>query len=177
MGTGIKRSCPEDLVIVYQGDGDMVSEGMSEIMHSGIRGEKFTVVFVNNAIYGMTGGQMAPTTLMEQVTTTTPYGRKQENTGNPVNMAEIISQLEGCYYSERVTVTSPANIQKAKKAIKKAFQYQMEGKGLSFVEVLSPCPTGWKMKPTDALKYINDIVVKQYPLAVFKDLGEGEKQL
>ncbi len=177
MGTGIKRSCPEDLVIVYQGDGDMVSEGMAEIMHAGIRGEKFTVVFVNNAIYGMTGGQMAPTTLMEQVTTTTPYGRKQENTGNPVHMAEIISQLEGCYYSERVAVTSPANIQKTKKAIKKAFQYQMEGKGLSFVEVLSPCPTGWKMKPADALKHINDIVVKQYPLAVFKDLGRGEKQL
>lgn len=175
MGTGVKRSCPDDLVIVYQGDGDMVSEGMAEIMHAGIRGEKFTVVFVNNSIYGMTGGQMAPTTLMDQVTTTTPYGRKEENTGHPVNMAEIIAGLEGCYYSERVTVNSPANIRKTKAAIKKAFKYQMEGKGLSFVEILSPCPTGWKMKPVNAIKWIDDVVTKQYPLGVFKDCGQEGK--
>ena len=176
VATGIKRTNPDAIVFAYQGDGDLASIGMAEIVHAAARSENMTVIFINNAIYGMTGGQMAPTTLMEQVTTTTPYGRKQENTGNPINMAEIIGQLEGCYYSERVAVTSPANIQKTKKAIKKAFQYQMEGKGLSFVEVLSPCPTGWKMKATDALKHINDIVVKQYPLAIFKDLGEGEKQ-
>ena len=175
VGTGIKRACPEDLVIVYQGDGDMVSEGMAEIMHAGIRGEKFTVVFVNNSIYGMTGGQMAPTTLMEQVTTTTPYGREEVNTGNPVNMAEIIANLPECYYSERVTVNSPANIRKTKAAIKKAFKYQMEGKGLSFVEILSPCPTGWKMKPVQAIKHIDDEITKQFPLGVFKDRGQEEK--
>ncbi len=175
MGTGVKRSCPEDLVIVYQGDGDMVSEGMAEIMHAGIRGEKFTVVFVNNSIYGMTGGQMAPTTLMDQVTTTTPYGRHEENTGNPVNMAEIIGNLPECYYSERVTVNSPANIRKTKAAIKKAFKYQMEGKGLSFVEILSPCPTGWKMKPVQAIKHIDEEITKQFPLGVFKDRGQEEK--
>ncbi len=175
VGTGLKRSCPEDLVIVYQGDGDMVSEGMAEIMHAGIRGEKFTVIFVNNAIYGMTGGQMAPTTLMDQVTTTTPYGRAEVNTGNPVNMAEIIGNLPECYYSERVTVNSPANIRKTKAAIKKAFKYQMEGKGLSFVEILSPCPTGWKVKPVQAIKWIDDVVTKQFPLGVFKDRGQEEK--
>ena len=175
MGTGVKRSCPEDLVIVYQGDGDMVSEGMAEIMHAGIRGEKFTVVFVNNSIYGMTGGQMAPTTLMDQVTTTTPYGRHEENTGNPVNMAEIIGNLPECYYSERVTVNSPANIRKTKAAIKKAFKYQMEGKGLSFVEILSPCPTGWKRKPVQAIKHIDEEITKQFPLGVFKDRGQEEK--
>ena len=175
MGTGVKRSCPEDLVIVYQGDGDMVSEGMAEIMHAGIRGEKFTVVFVNNSIYGMTGGQMAPTTLMDQVTTTTPYGRHEENTGNPVNMAEIIGTLPECYYSERVTVHSPATIRKTKAAIKKAFKYQMEGKGLSFVEILSPCPTGWKMKPVQAIKHIDEEITKQFPLGVFKDRGQEEK--
>ena len=175
VGTGLKRACPEDLVIVYQGDGDMVSEGMAEIMHAGIRGEKFTVIFVNNSIYGMTGGQMAPTTLMDQVTTTTPYGRAEVNTGNPVNMAEIIGNVPECYYSERVTVNSPANIRKTKAAIKKAFKYQMEGKGLSFVEILSPCPTGWKVKPVQAIKWIDDVVTKQFPLGVFKDRGQEEK--
>ncbi|MBR5467682.1 MAG: 2-oxoglutarate oxidoreductase [Firmicutes bacterium] len=175
MGTGVKRSCPDDLVIVYQGDGDMVSEGMAEIMHAGIRGEKFTVIFVNNSIYGMTGGQMAPTTLMDQYSTTSPYGRKEDNSGNPVNMAEIMSGLQGCYYSERVAVNSPANIRKTKEAIKKAFKYQMEGKGLSFVEILSPCPTGWKMKPTQAIKWLGEEVVKQYPLGLFKDCGQEEK--
>ena len=175
MGTGIKRACPEDLVIVYQGDGDMVSEGMAEIMHAGIRGEKFTVVFVNNSIYGMTGGQMAPTTLMDQVTTTTPYGRQAVNTGNPVNMAEIIGNLPQCYYSERVAVNSPAAIRKTKAAIKKAFKYQMEGKGLSFVEILSPCPTGWKMKPVQAIQHIDETIVKQFPIGVFKDRGQEEK--
>lgn len=175
MGTGVKRACKDELVVVYQGDGDMVSEGMAEIMHAGIRGEKFTVIFVNNAIYGMTGGQMAPTTLMNQFSTTSPFGRQEENSGNPVNMAEIISNLEGCYYSERVSVSSPKNIRKTKTAIKKAFQYQMDGKGLSFVEVLSPCPTGWKMKPVQAIKWIDDVVTQQYPIGVFKDRGQGEK--
>ena len=175
LATGLKRARPENMVIVYQGDGDMVSEGMAEIIHAAIRGEKFSVFFVNNAIYGMTGGQMAPTTLMDQVTTTTPYGRQEENTGNPVNMAEIIGNLPECYYSERVTVNSPANIRKTKAAIKKAFKYQMEGKGLSFVEILSPCPTGWKMKPVQAIKHIDEEITKQFPLGVFKDRGQEEK--
>lgn len=172
MGTGMKRALENNLVVVYQGDGDMVSEGMAEIMHAGIRGEKFTVIFVNNAIYGMTGGQMAPTTLMEQKTSTSPFGRKEVNAGYPVNMAEIIGGLVGCHYSERVAVNSPAGIRKTKEAIRKAFHYQMEGKGLSFVEVVSPCPTGWNMKPTDALRWIDDVVLTQYPLGVFQDKKE-----
>lgn len=174
LGTGVKRVLTENLVVVYQGDGDMVSEGMSEIMHSAIRGEKFTVVFVNNAIYGMTGGQMAPTTLEGQVTTTSPYGRAQECTGNPVNMAELIASIPGCYYSERVAVNSPKTIRQTKAAIKKAFEYQLEGKGLSFVEIVSPCPTGWGVKPTEALDWIDSTVLNQYPLGVFKAPEEGK---
>ena len=175
VATGIKRATPENLVVAYQGDGDMVSEGMAEIMHAGIRGEKFTVIFVNNAIYGMTGGQMAPTTLMGQHTSTTPYGREETYTGRPVNMAELIATLPECYYSERVTVNNPGNIRKMKAAIKKAFQYQMEGKGLTFVEVVSPCPTGWNMKPLKALEWLTDSVLSTYPLGVFKDMGKEEK--
>jgi len=173
-GTGIKRALEDNLVVVYQGDGDMVSEGMAEIMHAGIRGEKFTVVFVNNAIYGMTGGQMAPTTLMEQKTSTSPFGRSADNAGFPVNMAEIIGNLNGCYYSERVAVNSPGNIKKTKEAIRKAFQYQLGGKGLSFVEVISPCPTGWGVKPVKALEWISESVLNQYPLGVFNVPKEGE---
>lgn len=168
VGTGVKRAQPENLTIVYQGDGDMVSEGMAEIMHAAIRGEKFTVIFVNNAIYGMTGGQMAPTTLIGQKTSTSPAGRAVETSGNPVNMAELLATFDGCYYSERVAVNNPANVRKTKAAIKKAFQYQMEGKGLSFVEVVSPCPTGWGVKPLKALEWIDEIMLKQYPLGVYK---------
>ena len=172
MGTGIKRSLEDRLVIVYQGDGDMVSEGMSEIIHSAIRGEKFSVIFVNNAIYGMTGGQMAPTTLIGQKTTTTPHGKKAETAGNPVNMAELIAGFDGCFYSERVAVNSPVNIRKTKKAIAKAFQYQREGKGLTFVEVLSPCPTGWEVKPLKALEWVAGPLMAQYPTGVFKAPAE-----
>lgn len=175
LATGLKRARPENMVIVYQGDGDMVSEGMSEIIHAAIRGEKFSVIFVNNAIYGMTGGQMAPTTLEGQITTTTPYGRKEEIQGAPVNMAELISNIKGCIYSERVTVDSPRHMMEAKKAIRKALELQEEGKGMSFVEVLSPCPTGWGMKPTMALEYIEEQMLPIYPLGVFKDV-EVDKQ-
>ena len=174
-GTGIKRSLTDRLVIVYQGDGDMVSEGMSEIIHSAIRGEKFSVIFVNNAIYGMTGGQMAPTTLLGQKTTTSPHGRSTEYTGNPVNMAELIANFAGCYYSERVAVDSPANIRKTKRAIQKAFQYQMQGEGLSFVEVLSPCPTGWEVKPLKALEWVGSAMMRQFPTGVFKAPAEAGK--
>lgn len=171
VATGIKRSLPENAVIVYQGDGDLVSEGMAEIMHAAIRGEKFNVIFVNNAIFGMTGGQMAPTTLIDQKTSTSPYGRKVETSGYPVHMAELISNLEGCYYSERVYVNNPKNITNAKRAIKKSIRYQMEGKGLSFVEVVSQCPTGWGMKPLDCLDWVEKEMSKVYPLGTFKDLG------
>ncbi len=169
LATGLKRAEPDKLIIVYQGDGDMVSEGMSEIIHAAIRGEKFSVIFVNNAIYGMTGGQMAPTTLEGQTTTTTPYGRKKEVEGAPVNMAELISNIKGCIYSERVAVNTPGNIMAAKRAIKKAIDLQMDGKGMSFVEILSPCPTGWGMKPTLALDYLGEEMIKVYPLGIFKD--------
>jgi len=129
------------------------------------------VIFVNNAIFGMTGGQMAPTTLLGQKTATSPYGRKAANSGYPVHMAELISSFEGCYYSERVSVNSPNNIMAAKKAIKKSVQYQMDGKGLSFVEVVSQCPTGWGVKPLDSLKMVDTSMTKIYPLGVFKDSG------
>lgn len=170
--TGIKRAEPNKFVLVYQGDGDMVSEGMAEIMHAAIRGEKFTVIFINNAIYGMTGGQVAPTTLIGQHATTAPTGRQVVNTGYPINMAETLASLKGVCYSERVTLTSPGNITKAKKAFKKAFELQLNHKGMTFVEVLSPCPTNWGMSPMKAMEWINNEMVKQYPLGVFKDEEE-----
>lgn len=175
MATGIKRAKPDNLVLVYQGDGDMVSEGMSEIMHAAVRSEKFSVVFINNAIYGMTGGQMAPTTLIGQVTSTSPMGREEASSGFPVNMAEIMANMPGVCYSQRVTVNTPQRIMETKKAIKKAFELQLNGQGMSFVEVLSPCPTGWKLKPTDSLEWIDKSMTDIYPLGVFKSPEEVEK--
>ncbi len=169
VATGIKRAEPDKLVMVYQGDGDLVSEGMAEIMHAGIRGEKFSVIFINNAIYGMTGAQMAPTTLMGQRASTAPTGRMADNSGYPVRMAEIMAMLPGVVYSERVTVNSPARIMACKKAIRKAFELQMSGKGLGFVEVLSPCPTGWSMSPVKCLDWIDEKMLDVYPLGVIKD--------
>jgi 2-oxoglutarate ferredoxin oxidoreductase subunit beta len=168
VATGIKRSLPDNFVLVYQGDGDMVAEGMAEIVHAAIRGENFTVIFVNNAIFGMTGGQMAPTTLEGQVTTTSPYGRKVEESGSPINMAEFISNIKGCVYSERVAVNSPKDILSAKRAIIKAFECQLEGKGFSFVEVLSQCPTGLKLSPLKSLDWVEEKLKKVYPLGTFK---------
>lgn len=175
VATGIKRAMPDKFVMVYQGDGDMVSEGMAEIMHAAVRAEKFSVIFINNAIYGMTGGQMAPTTLLGQYSTTSPQGREVASSGYPVNMAEIMGNIPGVYYSERVTVNTPARITKTKNAIKKAFRLQLEGKGLTFVEVLSPCPTGWKMSPINALKWIDTNMTEIYPLGIFKDVEGGGK--
>lgn len=169
VATGIKRAQPDSIVLSYQGDGDLVSEGLSEIMHAAIRGEKISVIFMNNAIFGMTGGQMAPTTLLEQVTATSPHGKSVENDGYPVLMAELLSTLPGCCYSERVALNTPANIRKAKAAIRRALQYQLGGCGLSFVEVLSPCPTGWSVSPVRALEWIGEKMVKTYPLGVYKD--------
>ena len=143
VATGIKRCLPDRTVFVYQGDGDLASIGTNEIVHAAHRGEKLTVIFINNAIYGMTGGQMAPTTLVGQKTTTSPYGRSEEWSGAPIKVCEMLSQIPGTYYAERVALNTTANILKAKKAITKAFKYQMEGHGLSIVEVLSTCPTNW----------------------------------
>ena len=172
--TGIKRADPKKFVLCYQGDGDMVSEGMAEIMHAAIRSEKFTVVFINNAIYGMTGGQMAPTTLIGQYASTAPYGRDYINSGYPVKMAELMATMPGVCYSERVAVNTPANIAKAKNALKKAFKLQLEGKGLGFVEVLSMCPTGWKMPAVKATEWITDVLSSedQFPLGVKKDVED-----
>ena len=172
--TGIKRADPSKFVLCYQGDGDLVSEGMAEIMHAAIRSEKFTVIFINNAIYGMTGGQMAPTTLEGQYATTAPKGRKEINSGFPVHMAEIMGMMPGVCYSERVTVTNPGNVAKCKRALKKGFENQIAGKGLSFIEILSPCPTGWKMSPLKAMEWVDEVVAKEYPLGLIKDTTKEE---
>ena len=174
IAAGIRRVHPDQVVFTYQGDGDLASIGTAEIIHAAHRGEKFTTFFINNAIYGMTGGQMAPTTMLGQVASTAPYGRETLNSGYPVQMAELMATMPGVVYSERVTVTSPANVAKCKKALKKAFELQLEGKGLSFVEVLSPCPTGWKMAATKSLDYIDEVLTTVYPLGVKKDATKEE---
>lgn len=162
MATGIKRVRPDLIVFTYQGDGDLASIGMGEIIHAANRGEKFTTIFINNAIYGMTGGQMAPTTMPGQRATTAPAGRDTELTGMPIRMANLLSELVTPAYVTRQAVFSPKQINKAKKAIKKAFEYQVEGKCFSFVEVLSTCPTNWGMTPVEALKWAQDTLVPYY---------------
>lgn len=168
IATGIKRILPDRCLITYQGDGDLASIGMAEIVHASARGEKITVIFVNNTVYGMTGGQMAPTTLLGQVTTTSPYGRKKEEAGYPVRMAELLATNEGSAYISRVAVNNPANVIKAKKSIKKALQTQMKGIGFSMVEVLSTCPTNWGLSPIDSLKWLEENMIPYYPLGEFK---------
>ncbi|MFA4915397.1 MAG: thiamine pyrophosphate-dependent enzyme [Syntrophales bacterium] len=178
MATGIKRVLPDKVVFSYQGDGDLAAIGIAESFHAANRGEKITVIFINNAVYGMTGGQLAPTTLLGQRTTTSPLGRDKLNDGYPIRVSEILSHLPGTAYIERCTVNSPPNIIKAKKAIKKAFKYQIEGLGFSMIEVLSPCPTNWKMSPIDSCKWIDEVMSKEFPLGVIKDiksLDKGEK--
>jgi len=168
VATGCKRVHPELVVFTYQGDGDLTSIGMAEAVHIAARGEKVTTVFINNAIYGMTGGQMAPTTLVGQKTTTSPMGRTVEQTGYPIRMSELLATLEGAVYIARVSVHSPKNIIQAKKAIKKAFEVQMKGLGYSIVEVLSQCPTAWGISPTEATKWIEEKMIPYYPLGEFK---------
>lgn len=168
VATGIKRSLPGRAVFTYQGDGDLAAIGTAEIVHAATRGEKITTVFVNNAIYGMTSGQMAPTTLLGQVTTTTPFGRKPELHGYPVRVCEMLSTLEGAVYVERVAVNNVANVKKAKAAIKRAFQVQMAGLGFSIVEVLSICPTNWGMSPAKSLEWLEENMMEHYPLGNFK---------
>lgn len=168
IATGIKRLLPDRTVFTYQGDGDLASIGMAEIIHASLRGEKITVIFVNNTVYGMTGGQMAPTTLLGQVTTTSPYGRKKEWEGYPVRMAELLSQNEGSAYICRTAVHNPANVIKTKKAIKKALQIQQKGLGFTMVEVLSTCPTNWGLSPLEALDWVESDMIPYYPLGEFK---------
>ena len=171
VATGVKRAKPDSLVFTYQGDGDLASIGTAEIVHVAHRGEKITTIFVNNAIYGMTGGQMAPTSLVGQKTSTSPYGRSEDWCGAPIKMSEMLSQVPGSYYIERCAVNNNANILKTKKAIKKAFKYQMEGKGFCMVEVLSTCPTNWGLNPVEAMKWLEDNMIPYYPLGVKKDKG------
>ena len=167
--TGAKRVHPDKVVFTYQGDGDLASIGAAEIVHAAARGEKITTIFVNNAIYGMTGGQMAPTSLPGQITTTSPYGRDTAHCGFPVKMSEMLSQLNGPAYIERVSVHDVPHVIAAKKAIKKAFEAQIEGKGFSMVEVLSTCPTNWGLTPQEALKWLEENMIPQFPLGVYKE--------
>ena len=169
VATGVKRSMPDNIVFTYQGDGDLASIGLCETVSTACRGENITIIFINNAIYGMTGGQMAPTSLIGQVTQTSPYGRDPKTQGYPIRVCELLATLDAPAYLERVTVNSVKNVRVAKKAIKKAFQNQIEGKGFSFVEVLSACPTNWGMTPQKALQWIDDAMITQYPLGVFRD--------
>ncbi len=168
VATGVKRVHPDNVVFTYQGDGDLASIGCAEIVHAAARGEKITTIFVNNAIYGMTGGQMAPTSLAGQVTTTSPYGRKPESVGMPIKMCEMLSSLEGAKFIARVAVNNPANMAKAKAAIRKAFEIQLSGLGFAIVEVLSTCPTNWGMSPLEAVSWLEKNMVPYYPLGVFK---------
>ncbi|MBZ4643933.1 MAG: thiamine pyrophosphate TPP-binding protein [Deferribacteraceae bacterium] len=174
LATGAKRVRPDMVVFTYQGDGDLASIGMSEIIHAAGRGENITVIFVNNANYGMTGGQMAPTTLLGQKTTTTPMGRDTKSHGFPFRMAELIGSLPAVAYSTRVKVTDPKNVMKASKAILKAFENQVNDIGFSFVEVLSTCPTNWGMTPVNALKFVDEQMESYFPLETFKDIQRGE---
>ena len=176
VATGVKRSDPSKIVFTYQGDGDLAAIGTAETVHSAARRENITVIFVNNAIYGMTGGQMAPTTLPGQITQTSPYGRDVTKVGYPVKVCELLSGVDGAAYLERVTVNNVQNIKKAKAAIKKAFQNQIEGKGFSLVEVVSTCPTNWGLAPDKALEWLNDNMLPYYPLGVYKDITAEEEK-
>ncbi|MDR1440654.1 MAG: 2-oxoglutarate oxidoreductase [Clostridiales bacterium] len=169
VATGIKRVHPGKIVFTYQGDGDLAAIGTAEIVHAAARGEKITTVFVNNAIYGMTSGQMAPTTLLGQVTSTSPVGRKPELHGYPINICEMLATLDAPIYIERVAASSVKHINAAKRAIKKAFSIQKEGLGFTIVEVLSTCPTNWGMSPIESMKWLDDNMIKRYPLGVFRD--------
>jgi 2-oxoisovalerate ferredoxin oxidoreductase beta subunit len=171
VGTGIKRAHPDSIVISYQGDGDLAAIGTAEVVHAANRGENMTVIFVNNAIYGMTGGQMAPTTLEGQRTTTTPYGRSAENEGYPVRVCELIDSLQAPVYIERVSLKDAKHQVKTRKAIRKALTYQAEGRGFTLVEVLSPCPTGWGVPPVEARKWIEEAMEPVFPLGCLRDRG------
>ena len=175
IATGLKRALPEGVIFTYQGDGDLAAIGTAETVHAATRGENITVIFVNNAIYGMTGGQMAPTTLPGQVTQTTPYGRDVTTAGFPVRVCEMLATLSGVAYAERVSVDTVPNIRKAKAAIKKAFETQIAKKGFSIVEVLSTCPTNWGLTPAEALEWLRQNMMPYYPLGVYQDRTGNER--
>lgn len=176
VATGVKRANPESIVFTYQGDGDLAAIGTAETVHAAARGENISIIFINNAIYGMTGGQMAPTTLVGQVTQTSPYGRNAATQGYPIRVSEMLSTLEGPAYIERVAVDSVAHIKKAKEAIKKSFQTQLDGKGFSLVEVVSTCPTNWGMSPLEAMDWLRDNMIPHYPLGVYKDITAEKEE-
>ena len=176
VATGIKRGRPDNIVFTYQGDGDLASIGMAETVHAAARNENITIIFVNNAIYGMTGGQMAPTSLPGQVTQTSPYGRDVKLTGYPVKVAELLSALDGPTYIERVAVNNVKNVKAAKKAILKAFKNQVEGRGFSLIEVVSSCPTNWGMTPDKALQWVDEKMIPYYPLGVYRDKTAEEEK-
>ena len=170
VATGMKRSNPDSLVFTYQGDGDFASIGLAESISAANRGENITVIFINNGIYGMTGGQMAPTTLIGEKTTTSPYGRTAERNGNPIRISEMLATLDGPSFIARVSVHDVKNVLNAKKVIAKAFEHQAEGKGLSLVEVLSTCPTNWGRSPQEAMKFVAERMIPEYPLGIFKEV-------
>lgn len=172
VATGVKRVRPECVVFSYQGDGDLIAIGTAETVHAASRGEPISVFFVNNAVYGMTGGQMAPTTLLEQRTTTTPAGRRANIHGHPIRVCEMLATLDGPAYIERVAIASPAHIRRAKRAVLKSFRTQIEHQGYSLVEFLSPCPTYWRMSPIEAMRYVEETLSQVFPLGVFRD-SEG----
>ena len=174
VASGIRRVHGDKLIFTYQGDGDLASIGMAEIIHAAARGEKFTTFFINNAIYGMTGGQMAPTTLIGMRSTTSQGGRTVEQAGEPIRICELLSSLEGAVYVERVALNSPANINKAKKAVRRAFEVQEKRLGFSFIEFISVCPTNWGLSPIDSMKFVGEKMLPKYPLGVYKSPEGGE---
>ncbi len=175
VATGIKRALPDKIVFTYQGDGDLAAIGTAEIVHAAMRGEKITTIFVNNTNYGMTGGQMAPTTLVGQKVTTAPLGRSKQHYGSPLKVSEMLATIEGAAYIERVSVHNMPGIIRAKKAIKKAFQLQQEGAGFTLVEVLSTCPTNWGLTPNDAMDWLQEQMIPEFPLGVYRDITAEEK--
>ena len=176
VATGLKRCMPDNIIFTYQGDGDLASIGMAETVHAATRNENITIIFVNNAIYGMTGGQMAPTSLPGQVTQTSPYGRDVSKVGLPIKVSEMLSALDAPYYIERVAVNNVKNVKNAKKAILKAFKNQVEKKGFSLIEVVSTCPTNWGLTPEKALQWVDEKMIPYYPLGVYKDRGAIAKE-
>ena len=174
VATGLKRALPDNVVFTYQGDGDLAAIGMAETVHAATRGENITVIFINNAIYGMTGGQMAPTSLPGQVTQTSPYGRDVKTAGYPIRVCELLSTLSGTALAQRVTVDSVAHVREAKKAIKKGFENQINKRGYSIIEVVSTCPTNWGLSPKEAINWLRDNMLPYYPLGVYKDVTAEE---
>jgi len=174
VATGVKRACPDAVVFTYQGDGDLASIGVGEAVHAAARGEHITVIFINNAVYGMTGGQMAPTTMLGQQTTTSPFGRDCQLAGYPIRVSEMLATLDGAAYITRCAANSPKNVQTTKRAITKAFQTQLDGKGFSLVEVLSTCPTWWGKGPKDAMDWIDEKMQASYPLGVILDRTDAK---